>query len=113
LDLLVRREKDPRAPAPSGLVICRAEDDDATKEIVSRLASRGSPPELTMPVINMGCRLERICGNIAGVDCKSAIDGPYDYFDMTDWRSVAQCGGRCRGGQCTNCPPKELKCPNY
>lgn len=110
---LERRERDPSVPGPGQVLICQSEDDAATRELVTRLASKGSPPELSLPVINTGCRLERLCGNIAGVDCKSAVDGPYDYFEMTGWTAIAHCGGRCMGGRCTNCPPQGFGCPTY
>ena len=59
------------------------------------------------------CRVERICNGLVGVDCNSAIDGPYDYFELGTWKLVANCGGACMGGRCTNCPPKEMACPRY
>jgi hypothetical protein len=60
-----------------------------------------------------GCRLERECGALLGVDCHSAVDGPYWYVRKADLTVVAACGGFCMEGQCTNCPPKEWTCQTY
>jgi hypothetical protein len=95
------------------MLICRTDDDAATRELTNRLASRGARPELVVPVIDGRCRLERVCGNFAGVDCDSAVDGPYVYYEMTGWTAVAHCGGHCMGGRCTNCPPAGFNCPTY
>ena len=59
------------------------------------------------------CRLERSCGDLVGVDCKSAVDGPYYYARRSDLEKVATCGGACMGGRCTDCPPKAWTCPVY
>ncbi len=58
------------------------------------------------------CKLERSCGDLLGVDCQSAVDGPYYYVNRRDLKTVATCGGACRRG-CTDCPPKAWTCPTY
>lgn len=59
-----------------------------------------------------GCRLERVCGDLAGVDCNSAADGPYYYVRKADLETVSTCGGACRRG-CTECPPPTWSCATY
>ena len=59
------------------------------------------------------CRIESTCGNIVGVDCGSAADGPYYYVDKDSGETISRCGGYCMDGTCTNCPPKEWTCPTY
>jgi len=58
------------------------------------------------------CKHERSCGDLLGIDCQSATDGPYYYAQRSDLKTVATCGGACRGG-CTDCPPKAWTCPTY
>jgi len=64
-----------------------------------------------------GCRLERTCGSLYGVDCNAAADGPYYYVRPGGDRFavLATCGGACMSGQCTNCPPvnEGWTCPAY
>jgi len=59
------------------------------------------------------CRLERICGDLLGIDCKAAVDGPYYYVKPGSLEKVSTCGGACMGGRCTNCPPAEWDCDTY
>ena len=59
------------------------------------------------------CHIERTCGELVGVDCDSAIDGPYYYVNSKSNAIVGYCGGYCMGGDCTNCPPKEWTCKTY
>lgn len=59
------------------------------------------------------CRFERACGNLWGIDCQAAVDGPYYYVKAGSLEEVAGCGGMCMGGRCTNCPPKEWTCATY
>ncbi|HEY0135180.1 MAG TPA: hypothetical protein VGB85_13925 [Nannocystis sp.] len=59
------------------------------------------------------CKLERSCGDLLGVDCQSAVDGPYYYVQRRDLKTVATCGGACRRTGCTDCPPKAWTCPTY
>lgn len=60
------------------------------------------------------CRVERVCNGVVGVDCHSAADGPYYYYDRASLKELAVCGGACMGGRCTNCPPKQMAgCPTY
>jgi len=59
------------------------------------------------------CKLERSCGELLGVDCGAAVDGPYYYVQKSDLKTVATCGGACMGGRCTDCPPKAWTCATY
>lgn len=59
------------------------------------------------------CTHERSCGDLLGIDCQSAADGPYYYVQRRDLKTVATCGGACMTGQCTDCPPKAWTCPTY
>ena len=59
------------------------------------------------------CKLERSCGELLGVDCGAAVDGPYSYVQRADLKTVATCGGACMTGRCTDCPPKAWTCPTY
>lgn len=59
------------------------------------------------------CKLERSCGDLLGVDCGAAVDGPYYYVQRADLKTVATCGGACMTGRCTDCPPKAWTCPTY
>jgi hypothetical protein len=54
------------------------------------------------------CKLERTCGPLYGIDCQSAVDGPYYYVRVRSdgFHEITVCGGACMGGRCTNCPPK-------
>ncbi len=58
------------------------------------------------------CKYERACGDLVGVDCGAAVDGPYYYVTRKDLTTVSTCGGACRRG-CTDCPPKAWTCPSY
>ena len=61
----------------------------------------------------IGCgRVERICDGFIGVDCGSAVDGPYTWYDRWTRAAIAHCGGQCISG-CTNCPPEGMRCPTY
>jgi hypothetical protein len=59
------------------------------------------------------CRPERSCGDMLGVDCDAAVDGPYYYVAQTDLKVVSRCGGACMSGGCTECPPKAWSCATY
>ena len=59
------------------------------------------------------CKLERSCGDLLGVDCGAALDGPYYYAQRSDLKTVSTCGGACMGGRCTDCPPKAWTCATY
>ncbi|CAN5641242.1 hypothetical protein BH09MYX1_BH09MYX1_59160 [soil metagenome] len=63
--------------------------------------------------LGASCTFERACGALWGIDCQSASDGPYYYVKADTLDEVAACGGRCMGGRCTNCPPKEWTCATY
>jgi hypothetical protein len=57
------------------------------------------------------CRVERTCGQLLGVDCESALDGPYYFVEKSDLKVISICGGYCMGRECTGCPPREWTCP--
>lgn len=59
------------------------------------------------------CSYERACGELIGVDCQSAVDGPYYYVRRDSLEVVSRCGGYCRGNPCTECPPKGWTCATY
>jgi hypothetical protein len=59
------------------------------------------------------CRLERTCGDLLGIDCDAAVDGPYYYVKPGSLEKVSTCGGACMGGKCVNCPPAEWDCATY
>jgi len=72
-----------------------------------------SSPELLAKIsttFGERCRLKAACGDLLGIDCDSAADGPYYYVNATTLEKVSTCGGACMGGRCTNCPPKEWTC---
>lgn len=58
------------------------------------------------------CKYERSCGDLIGVDCDAAVDGPYYYVRRDSLEVVSRCGGACMRG-CTDCPPKAWTCPTY
>ena len=58
------------------------------------------------------CRYERACGELIGVDCDAAVDGPYYYVHRESLAVVSTCGGACMRG-CTNCPPSTWSCATY
>ncbi len=59
------------------------------------------------------CRLERSCGELLGIDCGAAVDGPYFYAQKSDLKVISTCGGACMVGRCTNCPPAKWTCKTY
>lgn len=59
---------------------------------------------------NYGCVVKQECGDLVGVDCDSAADGPFYYVNKKTEEILAFCGGYCMGGQCEDCPPKEWTC---
>ncbi|WAS92016.1 hypothetical protein [Nannocystis punicea] len=81
----------------------------------SEQAQTKASPELAARIkekFGERCRYERACGELIGVDCESAVDGPYHYVRRDSLEIVSQCGGVCRRG-CTDCPPKAWTCPTY
>jgi hypothetical protein len=58
------------------------------------------------------CRIQAVCGTLAGIDCGSAADGPYNYVRIYSGKTLSYCGGACMGGRCTDCPPAEWTCKN-
>lgn len=57
-----------------------------------------------------GCELSETCGELIGVDCDSAADGPYYYVQKMSGRIISTCGGFCWSGNCRGCPPRAWKC---
>lgn len=74
------------------------------------------PPELAEKIrrqFGEKCRYERACGDLIGIDCEAAVDGPYYYVRRESLEIVSRCGGYCMSGTCTDCPPKGWTCPTY
>lgn len=61
----------------------------------------------------LNCKIERTCGNLVGIDCDAAVDGPYYYINKKTGKIISRCGGYCMGNKCVNCPPKEWNCETY
>ena len=59
------------------------------------------------------CKLVRECGDMLGIDCVSAADGPYYFVKKGSLEKISTCGGACMGGNCTNCPPEGWTCEQY
>lgn len=110
----------PAAPTPS-----RPADDDAGAGFASPKQADppaaepvpGGPPDPELAArikerFGERCRYERACGELVGVDCDAAVDGPYYYVTRADLKTVSTCGGACMG-RCTDCPPKAWTCPTY
>jgi hypothetical protein len=56
------------------------------------------------------CDLQRVCGDLAYVDCGSAVDGPAYYINAA-LDVVATCGGACMNpAEPCNCPPDGWTC---
>ncbi len=74
-------------------------------------------PELDRKVkekFGQQCRFERACGDMIGVDCNSAADGPYYYANKESLETISTCGGACMAGGCRDaCPPAGWTCPSY
>lgn len=73
-----------------------------------------SPEEARVAAIKArfgnSCRLARECAGMWGIDCDAAVDGPFYYVEAQTLKVVAQCGGYCVGGRCTECPPRTWTC---
>lgn len=65
---------------------------------------------LDLEHLDESCHIDQTCGDLVGVDCNSAADGPYYYVKKSTGKVVSFCGGYC-DGRCTNCPPKQWTCP--
>lgn len=81
---------------------------------------KDTPDTLNLNQLTSPCRIQSTCGDLVGVDCMSAADGPYYYVNKTSQKIVEYCGGFCRGssGQpdgkyCRNCPPVGWTCSVY
>jgi hypothetical protein len=102
---------DPPASADGGAGFAHPEPvEDPSPEPAPAVA-----PELAEKIrrtFGEKCRYERACGDMIGVDCESAVDGPYHYVRRDTLAVVSTCGGTCRLG-CTDCPPKAWTCPTY
>lgn len=84
------------------------------------LRNRFTTEKLDLQNLQYPCRIERNCGDLVGIDCASAVDGPYYYVDKNSGKIIEYCGGLCmishgkpRGKYCRNCPPKEWTCETY
>lgn len=102
---------DAPAPADDGAGFA---DPKQTDEPAPRPTPEVSPElaEKIKRTFGERCRYERACGDMIGVDCESAVDGPYHYVRRDTLAVVSTCGGACRLG-CTDCPPKAWTCPTY
>ena len=108
----------PAAPAPGddGVNFASPPDPSGGGDGSRADAAAAADPQLAARVrerFGEGCRLEHVCGDLAGVDCGAAVDGPYYSVRRRDLERVAGCGGLCMSGKCTNCPPPEWTCPTY
>lgn len=63
------------------------------------------------------CSAPVLCGDLAYVDCGSAVDGPSYYLEKKTGKRISACGGACwipQGEQVevckTLCPPKQWTC---
>lgn len=59
------------------------------------------------------CHLDRMCGGMWGIDCLSAVDGPYYYVVAGSLEVISKCGGYCFGQKCLDCPPLGWKCSTF
>lgn len=116
------------APKPADPDRRDAERDDDDKDdggfadpqLGAEPASQPKPPPIDDPALTARvqerfgerCRPERTCGELLGVDCGAAVDGPYYYVQRADLKKISTCGGACMRG-CTDCPPKAWTCPTY
>jgi hypothetical protein len=80
-------------------------------------SEEGFPLERLDPLwLPEGCTWDRTCGDLAGVDCGMAVDGPYYYVEARTGDVVETCGGACMGGPrpeeglCGECPPRQWTC---
>lgn len=74
-----------------------------------------TPTSTAVNPLNYGddCQIDQECGNLVGIDCNSAADGPYLYVNKNTEIIVEYCGGYCMGNDpevCQNCPPLEWNC---
>jgi hypothetical protein len=63
------------------------------------------------------CTLDKSCGDIVGIDCNAAVDGPYYYVNKVSGDIISKCGGFCLTSDpeqleiCrTMCPPPAWDC---
>lgn len=79
-------------------------------------ADENGQTHVDLSALPNGCVVDETCGNLVGVDCGSAVDGPYYYLEKDTSRIVETCGGACMGGPkpdqdvCVECPPREWNC---
>ena len=64
-----------------------------------------------------GCKLDGVCGDLIGIDCGAATDGPFLYVNKITNKEISACGGAMMIPDISGtrirdeCPPKEWKCP--
>lgn len=69
---------------------------------------------LNLNLLPPDCNIEKTCGDLVGIDCKSEVDGPYYYVEKSTGKIISSCGGICDSPNgCSNCPPKEWDCERY
>ena len=83
----------------------------------SRGPSEYPEGSLDLSALPGGCEKAATCGDFVGVDCGSAVDGPYYYVRRDTGKIIQICGGACmsperKPGVCEQCPPAEWTCGN-
>ncbi|PTL83250.1 hypothetical protein [Vitiosangium sp. GDMCC 1.1324] len=114
-----------RPSAPSLTTVRRATPLTAALGLLlacGGLGTWGPAPEesgqnhLDLHALPEHCEVDKTCGNLVGVNCRSEVDGPYYYVEQGTNRIVETCGGACMGGPrpeeglCVECPPKAWSC---
>lgn len=60
------------------------------------------------------CWYANVCGDLAYYDCGAETDGPAYFVNLTEKRTISECGGHCRGAgaaRClSDCPPSAWTC---
>jgi hypothetical protein len=76
----------------------------------------GGEQRLDLGALPEECRIAAECGDLVGVDCGQAADGPYYYAERATGRVVEICGGACMNRDqpdrpwCKQCPPAGWTC---
>lgn len=99
---------DAQQEPPPGVTYQAASDDPRLPE--------GALRRLVLSDLPGGCTLDARCGDLVGVDCGSAADGPYYYVEALSGRILEYCGGACMvppspgSPYCRRCPPAGWTC---
>lgn len=106
----------PVAPQGEPPVTPETEPPPSSDTPTASMEPAADHPELAERVLekfadNSRCELLGVCGELAIVDCGSAVDGPLYYVQRDDLSTVSTCGGACMSPDgCTNCPPAQWQC---